>query len=197
MKEYHQSYQDLVSKSVLRKIIKEQRKSIDFSKLVLKSKEITRTLLSQDLLKSTTIKNVALYSPIHREVDTKYIDIQLRKLNKSIFYPKIINKRMRFYQASSLSDFSLGYQGIQEPISDRLINSKNIDIFIVPALAINSLGYRLGYGQGFYDKELKGIPTRKIYSVIFDFQFINSQFDQSHDIKVKKVFTEKGVYTIN
>jgi 5-formyltetrahydrofolate cyclo-ligase len=104
---------------------------------------------------------------------------------------------MRFYQASSLSDFSLGYQGIQEPISDRLINSKNIDIFIVPALAINSLGYRLGYGQGFYDKELKGIPTRKIYSVIFDFQFINSQFDQSHDIKVKKVFTEKGVYTIN
>ena len=65
MKEYHQSYQDLVSKSVLRKIIKEQRKSIDFSKLVLKSKEITRTLLSQDLLKSTTIKNVALYSPIH------------------------------------------------------------------------------------------------------------------------------------
>ena len=76
-------------------------------------------------------------------------------------------------------------------------DSANVDLFIIPAVAIDVLGFRLGFGKGFYDKELQNISRDKIYSLVFDFQLIKREFGEEHDIRVKKVFTEKEIVTIN
>ncbi len=197
MRECHQSYQDYLSKSALRANIGQKRKKIESSIALIKSERICKDLLDHIFPQRNNVKNIALYSPVNGEVNIKCIDYELRRLNKHIFYPKIVSNTMKFVETKSISDLAPGSFGIEEPMSSKFVDSPSIDIFIVPALAIDSLGHRLGYGKGFYDKELQNIPADRIYSTIFDFQFLNYPFGESHDIKINKVFTERRFLRIN
>ena len=76
-------------------------------------------------------------------------------------------------------------------------NSYEIDLFVVPSVAVGSSGKRLGYGGGFYDKALSSIDKKRICSIIYDFQLIYGFNGEKHDIQVSKVFTDKGFLHIN
>tara|TARA_Y100000768_G_C23726798_1_gene562894 strand:- start:295 stop:552 length:258 start_codon:yes stop_codon:yes gene_type:complete len=84
-----------------------------------------------------------------------------------------------------------------EPESDKYALLGDIDLFVLPSVGIGSLGKRLGYGGGFYDRVLSSIKKEKICSFIYDFQVIENFFGENHDIEASKVFTEKRVIYFN
>ncbi len=197
MKESLLLYQSSLDKFALREYIRAERSKLQSSTIGLQSERISTFLFDDLLFKSSKSRNIVLYNSIKGEVDTGLVDAEARKLNKNIFYPKIIDGKMVFAKANSIDDFLPGRFGTKEPISNEYVNIADVDLFIIPAVAIDVSGSRLGFGKGFYDKELQNISRNKIYSLVFDFQLIKKEFGEKHDIKVRKVFTEKQIVTIN
>jgi len=67
----------------------------------------------------------------------------------------------------------------------------------VPALGVDRYGFRLGYGGGYYDKFLMPIMKSKrrpkIIGLLYDFQFINTEISERHDIRFDFVFSETNI----
>jgi len=86
--------------------------------------------------------------------------------------------------------------GIYQPkLSCPVVPLSSINLFLIPGIAFDKKGYRLGHGKGYYDRLLKTIDTRKI-GVCYGFQLFDKLPNNSHDIKVDGVITEKGIDTM-
>ena len=75
------------------------------------------------------------------------------------------------------------------------ININDCDIILIPGLAYNMYGYRLGRGKGFYDKALKDYQGIKI-GVVCDDNIIDEHFEEAHDVKVDYLVSEKRIIKI-
>ena len=75
-------------------------------------------------------------------------------------------------------------------------DESNIDAFLIPGLAYNKKGYRLGHGGGFYDMKLADYDGIKIGACYSD-NIIDDDFQEAHDIKVDYIVTEKEIIKIN
>jgi 5-formyltetrahydrofolate cyclo-ligase len=86
--------------------------------------------------------------------------------------------------------------GIPEPIIERTedFKAENIDLVIVPGIAFDEEGSRIGYGGGFYDRFIQllghGVP---LLSIAFELQVIPKIPSENHDLPVDKIITEKRV----
>ncbi|MBT3445317.1 5-formyltetrahydrofolate cyclo-ligase [bacterium] len=189
MKELMKSYQDSASKSKLRKYIINKRKTLGFVSLKSMSRIISDSLLAY-IIQDSSILNIGLYSSINSEVQTDYLYRKLLDLNKSIFYPKIVANEMSFVKVNNIDELEILSHNFREPKNFLPEDIDKIDLFIVPSVALGSSGARLGYGSGFYDYTLENISREKIFSIIFDFQFIENFEGEEHDIHASQIFTE-------
>jgi 5-formyltetrahydrofolate cyclo-ligase len=102
---------------------------------------------------------------------------------------------MSFYYASSLEELKAGMFNIPEPMGGEIYRPQNGDVCIVPGLAYDKYGFRLGYGRGFYDRFLSGfsgVTVGLCYS-----SFIDSCLPRGkYDVKTDVVLTEKGVFPL-
>ena len=93
---------------------------------------------------------------------------------------------------------SEGANGIIEPKSKKEVNIFELDIILVPLVGFNEKLYRLGRGKGFYDKTFVNIEsgTKRpvLWGVGFEMQKTNLNFQEKHDAKLDKIFTEKEIY---
>lgn len=106
---------------------------------------------------------VFCYVSAHGEVGTKELIKELLR-EKKVVVPYCTDKEgnMICVRINSLSDLKEGSFGIQEPENPIEFPKENIDFAIVPAIAFDKEGYRLGYGKGYYDKFLKDINPYKL-----------------------------------
>lgn len=128
---------------------------------------------------------------MNQEVDTKRIIEYLWSIDKNVYVPKCkMDGVMTFHQINSWEDVAIGKYGILEPISNQ--NSYDeIDVMMIPLIAFNQEGYRLGMGGGYYDRY---IPRCSSMNIGLAFSFQKSDFIQeNHDIKFHVVVTEKEV----
>ena len=88
--------------------------------------------------------------------------------------------------------------GIKEPLNNESYPISEIQLILIPFIAFNTNLYRIGYGRGYYDKTLQKIATTntgpKLWGVGYDFQKINTNFQNKFDIRLDKVITDKKVY---
>lgn len=101
---------------------------------------------------------VLLYSPIGSEIDLTPVALRALELGKKIAFPICDTERrvMTFKYVSTLDDLKTGSYSIPEPDKDApAFAGEQNALCIVPALAFDKEGYRLGYGGGYYDKFLK------------------------------------------
>lgn len=98
-------------------------------------------------------------------------------------------RRFHFTGWDDIVENSEGYcepkQGIDGSLGD-------VDLIIVPSLAISRSGYRVGYGGGYYDKLLREVHCTKIV-LAYEFQIFKSIEAHPHDIRVDKIVTERRV----
>lgn len=160
-----------------------------------KSKHIIEQLM---VLKRVNISNnFCVYCSFRREVQTNELILYLLNKHKNVAIPKIANDTLTLHNISSLNDVRRSSYGISEPINmSEPIDKHDIDVFVIPGLAFDRFGTRLGRGKGYYDKLLQGVTTLKI-GLAFSEQIFPLLPKNNHDIVMDIVITERQVITVN
>jgi len=140
---------------------------------------------------------ILIYASKNEEIDTKLIFEKAISDKKAVLFPKCReNSDMIFRYVNEQSDLEIGMYGLDEPIESCIeYLPKNADLCIIPALAYDVFGYRMGYGRGYYDRflsEFVGIKVGFCYS-----SFIEKQLPKGrYDVKIDILVTEKGIFRL-
>ncbi len=179
-----------ITKSEIRKFIIEKRKKLSKKEIYEKS-----SIVGEEFLKSEYYKNsrvIMSYVSIKNEVDTGYINGKILIDGKKLILPKTDMETNNIIplEIKNINELIEGRYGILEPEDNEknIIDLENIDIVIVPAVAFDKEGYRIGFGKGYYDRFLKEYEGIKI-GIAYDFQIIDRVPIESHDMKVDFIIT--------
>jgi 5-formyltetrahydrofolate cyclo-ligase len=139
---------------------------------------------------------IGVYYPILNEVQSfRIITKGIRDL-KTIALPKVENQTINFYKYFSSQSLVVGPYKIKEPrISDMPLDDK-LETIIVPGIAFDPRGYRVGYGKGYYDKFLNSNRRTdlNIIGLAFDFQLLENCVEiDNYDVKLNVLYTEKRI----
>lgn len=132
------------------------------SKIQTESAEILRHLISLEVYRNC--KSVSIFLSTDSEVNTLPIIRHIFISGKVCFIPKCNGKTMRMVQLKSLADYEslpTNAWGIKEPIDNDRLDSfeSQLDLVIVPGLAFDLSGNRIGYGKGYYDSFLEALEN--------------------------------------
>ena len=140
---------------------------------------------------------IMLYLPISQEVDTAEIAMHAWQVDKTVLAPKVnrSQRHMLAVQIHSLDDgLTRGEFGIREPVEGEVWPAGEIDLIIVPALAYDRTGGRLGRGGGFYDRFLAAQPTHAVACGLgFHEQIVDQLPIHAHDHPIDILVTDKQV----
>lgn len=135
--------------------------------------------------------NICIYMSIKDEVETYILAEKLLLIKKQIIVPFIHHNIIYLRAIKSLNELKSGTFGIPEPIIKKQnILPAEIDTYIIPGLAFNRNGHRLGWGKGYYDKLLSHTNGYKI-GLCFHDQILPLVPHDSYDIVMNAIITEK------
>ncbi|MEM7229856.1 MAG: 5-formyltetrahydrofolate cyclo-ligase [Planctomycetota bacterium] len=141
---------------------------------------------------------IMMYMPIAREVDVTTIALACFRQNKTVCVPRVDweRKDMQPVEVSSFDDrvMDVDEHGIRSPRHARLVLPTQIDLLILPGLAFDAHGHRLGRGGGFYDRFLTRIRRNcTTIGIAFDVQIIDAVPNDDWDMSVDAVVTDRRV----
>lgn len=185
-----------MKKEILRREIKERRDNISLKLRKEKSKKIKEFLFSTDEFKKA--KTVMFYITYGSEVMTEDMIEGSLERGKKVALPKCLKdeKKIIPLEIKNISrDLERGAFGIREPKrGTKIIQTQEINLVIVPGVAFDRKGTRLGYGGGFYDKFLKNLPdSSRFIGLAFQEQVVKSIPRAARDIMLHKIITDQGV----
>ncbi|MDP6834251.1 MAG: 5-formyltetrahydrofolate cyclo-ligase [Prochlorococcaceae cyanobacterium ETNP1_MAG_9] len=127
-------------KSIRNKVI------TDAEKLIIKN--VNKKI--QNLLKNNELKGyLGIYWPLNNEVDLRGLK---ENYNIPIALPAITKEGLLTYRPWTESPLENDFHGIPAPLNEPILEAKELSLLLVPAIAIDLKGYRLGYGGGFFDR---------------------------------------------
>lgn len=138
--------------------------------------------------------HLLLFNATYREVSTRSLINMAIMQGKQLYLPRIKDKDMEFFLVSSRDDLAPGSFGIMEPTSKISLPADfpyDATLCIVPALACDPDGYRLGFGGGYYDRYL---AKRNLHTVtiVYDRCIVDRLPREETDIPVEAILTERG-----
>lgn len=171
-----------MDKRELRSLIKEKKRAMTIQQIEEKSRLLTEDFLQTDLYRNA--KTVYGYLPYNQEVRTVPLLEQALRDGKRVAVPKVYGEEMRFIYMTDLTRVDTGYAGIPEPIEDEPVAEDVEALVLMPGLAFDREGHRIGYGGGFYDRFLEKEQNHPTVALCYDFQVFPSLNTQAHDIPV-------------
>lgn len=183
-------------------IKKELRKKFRLKRKEIKNKEFLDNKIADNFLSSSIYKKaetILCYFSLDDEISTNKILNSAFKDNKKVAVPfcEDLNGKMNFYYINSLNDVVLGSFGIMEPnkeICKKVDNFEN-SICVVPAFSFDKLGFRLGYGKGYYDRFLENFISISVglcYNSFLSDELPINQYDK----QVNYIITENDLIKI-
>lgn len=140
--------------------------------------------------------SVALYAAVHQEVDTALIFAAAIAAGKRVFYPALSGNEMLFRQVENQNSLRKGAYGIPEPCTNGIeYQADQAELIVVPGVAFDLTGQRVGYGKGYYDRFLNH-SARKAHLVglCHDFQLIDKTVPaEIHDIQMDIIVTDRRI----
>ncbi len=105
------------------------------------------------------------------------------------------SKAYGLFEVTPFTPITIGYKGIREPAVRIPVMPWDVDCFIVPGLAFDITGGRIGYGKGYYDRLLSKVSAAtKLVAVCYDWQVFEETLPvEEHDIKMDQIITDKRV----
>lgn len=178
----------------IRDIYRAKRKELSIEECLHNSVDITNTLLKYWLFNNKTIH---CFLPIHRlkEVDTIPMIKKLQERNRvCIPVSNFKANEMRHVVLTEYTQFQDNAVGIPEPVDGEEVKAEEIDAVIVPLLAVDQHGNRLGYGKGFYDRFLAQCKPSCVFIGVTMFD-IHEDFEDvdEYDVPLHYVVTPKGI----
>lgn len=161
-------------------------------------------LIRKKLVGSSIYKNAEIvlsYASYRSEVDTWAINKQILADNKKLYLPKtyVKEKRLRFIRVSDMDELKPGALGIMEPDGegdgiDPKMTGAGAILMIMPGVAFDNNGARLGYGGGFYDRYLSEYEDIIPHTVLiaFEAQRTDEICTDEYDIRPGQILTEAG-----
>ena len=187
-------------KSDIRSRIRKRLSEIDIAFVKQGSCDAQKAILQSSIFHDAN--SIALYYSYQNEVETSSLFEASRKLRKKIAYPKISKSEnsMQFFWVNSLSEFSPSSLGPWEPkeeIGLSMAELSLIDLMIIPGIAFDRKGWRIGRGKGFYDQTLKKFSGVRV-GLAYSFQLMESvPHEEEMDEPVHWLATENGLTAIN
>ncbi|MDO5291830.1 MAG: 5-formyltetrahydrofolate cyclo-ligase [bacterium] len=188
-----------MAKQEIRHFIRSKKRELTQFDISKASKEIRDNLFTCSYYKNAT----ALYTFVsyNQEVDTKEIIKRAIADGKRVAVPKVQGKEIEFIYISSLEELKEGYQHILEPINNDWADpTKEISpLMLMPGLAFDHAGNRIGYGGGFYDRYLKKYQSASFYKCALGYEFqLFDQFEpEEFDIPVDGIITPIEMVTVS
>ena len=178
------------SKDAIRKRLLRLRRTIDEEERLKLSEKIKKKLF--DLPEYRGAEVIMFYMAHDKEVETREM-IAESLGSKKVLLPKVDIKEGKIIpvEIKNLDDVEKGAFGIYEPRGKEEYSGK-IDMVIVPGIAFDLRGYRIGYGKGFYDRFLKDVSSLKV-GLAFDFQVVGRIIEDVNDVPVDIVITERRI----
>jgi 5-formyltetrahydrofolate cyclo-ligase len=185
-------------KGELRKRMRSLRAALSSSMVAERSARIVAAVVATPEWASA--RTVALFWPMieRHEVDVRPLAALARAAGKNVFYPRVSDDDgsmvlARVDDDAMLVAGSLGAMGAPE--SAAVATSGDVDLVLVPALAIDLGGHRLGYGRGYYDRLLPSfVPPGRAIAVAFDFQLLAEIPTTPGDVPVDFVVTDARTF---
>ncbi len=151
------------------------------------------------LIRSDAFANasrIMLYMPMRSEVDVISVALEAFRLGKSVCVPRVETgrKSMHAVEMTTFDDESLDSDalGVRTPKTGQVFPHDAIDMIVVPGVAFDIRGFRLGRGGGYYDRYLDRVPHRiATIGVCFDFQFVDQIPIEPTDIAVQAVVSDR------
>lgn len=174
-----------MDKTALRREIREKKRAMTEEEITGKSALLAEKFLACEPYQNA--KTVYGYLPYNQEVRTVPILERALQDGKRIAVPKVYGDEMRFIYLTDFSGLEKSDYGIPEPVADGPVAEDPQALVLMPGLAFDPQGHRIGYGGGFYDKFLMGEPNHPTVALCYDFQMLDKLETEDHDIPVDLV----------
>ena len=171
-----------MDKKELRRQIREQKRAMTEEEIVARSVALGKLFRASQLYQQA--KTIYGYLPYNQEVRTVPMLEQAILDGKQVAVPKVIGDDMVFIYLTDMNQVEKGYAGIPEPIANEPIASDETALVLMPGLAFDPQGHRIGYGGGFYDRFLEKEPDHPTLALCYEFQMLEHLETEEHDIPV-------------
>ncbi len=145
-------------------------------------------------------KRLFCYISFGSELNTTAIIHQALQEDKQVYVPRVeADRRMEFYRLEDINNLQPSNFGVLEPLSEEtkryqvtLHNeASHINLMLLPGLAFDTTGNRIGYGAGYYDRYLTRYPDKHFYKIAacYDFQLMEHIAAEEYDVKADAIIT--------
>jgi 5-formyltetrahydrofolate cyclo-ligase len=189
-----------MTKKEIRKYILNMRDAVNAEQKEDWDSKIFTSLINSDFYRNANV--IFAFVSFKSEVDThRFINHAVRD-NKVICVPRIKSKEtgIEVFRIGNMEDLKTGYYGILEPKDSCLkVNDEDIDLILMPGVAFDREGGRVGYGAGFYDRYLAKLKEKadKI-ALAYHIQLLDKVPMDEFDVRIDGIITDEEIlYTRN
>jgi 5-formyltetrahydrofolate cyclo-ligase len=185
----------MLTKSAIREEVSTWRRELPELSWSTQSQAICSRLLNLDQIRNAS--SIHAFWPIHlnKEVDIRPLIRFLFANNVNVFLPIVSGNQLKHGRYLGDQHLKPSRFGVFEPIPDGDFDAKLLDCILVPALAVDLFGNRIGYGKGYYDSFLQPLNVLKI-APIFENQIVEGIQAEPHDVSVDILVTELDIHHV-
>ena len=180
------------AKLVLRSRMRAVRDALPGSACDARSAEITKRLFT--LAEVHRAATILAFASIRNEVRTRESMQTAWAAGKRVALPRGVGNELQLHLVDSETTLVEGAFSVPEPpATAAIVQPGDVDVALVPALAVDPRGYRIGYGGGYYDKLIPRLQRACTCAVAYDFQLIAEVPELPFDVAVDVVVTDERV----
>ena len=180
------------AKQALRNQMRMVRGALPESACEARSAEIGKRIAG--LVELERAATVLAFASIRNEVRTRPIIEEAWSTGKRVALPRVHGDELRLHLVHAQTPLNVGAFSVPEPAADAAaIEPDEIDFALIPALALDPRGYRIGYGGGYYDRLIPRLANACTCAVAYDFQLISEVPELPFDASVDVVVTDSRV----
>ena len=176
-----------MTKRELRQQIRTQKRRLSAAELAVMSEDICSKVLA--LASWQEAGTLLLYYPLPDEVDVRLLIKDAFESGKKVLLPVVKGDELELHLYEGEASLKEGAFGIMEPTGPLFAPEHygEIELAVIPGMAFDSAGHRLGRGKGYYDRLLPNLNAAKLIGICFPFQLLEEVPAEAHDISVCKV----------